>query len=132
VSAIITTPAYRDPERAITFLVEAFGFEQHATYRDEEGALVHAELTLGGSMVMPATPGRGEYGALLHTVADAGKPTSGCYVVVEDVRGHHERARDAGAEILTPPRTREHGGEEYLCRDLEGHLWTFGSYDPWS
>jgi hypothetical protein len=27
------------------------------------------------------------------------------------------------------------GGEfscGYSCRDLEGHLWNFGSYDPWS
>ena len=25
-----------------------------------------------------------------------------------------------------------YGGRGYTCLDLEGHLWSFGSYDPWS
>lgn len=24
-----------------------------------------------------------------------------------------------------------YGGRGYACRDPEGHLWWFGSYDPW-
>jgi len=24
------------------------------------------------------------------------------------------------------------GGRGFTCRDLEGRLWTFGTYDPWS
>ncbi|MEP7097563.1 MAG: glyoxalase, partial [Dokdonella sp.] len=27
--------------------------------------------------------------------------------------------------------TKEYGGTGYSCRDPEGHLWWFGSYDPW-
>jgi hypothetical protein len=23
------------------------------------------------------------------------------------------------------------GGRDFTCRDPEGHVWTFGSYDPW-
>ena len=26
---------------------------------------------------------------------------------------------------------RHYGGALYQCRDLEGNLWSFGSYDPW-
>jgi uncharacterized glyoxalase superfamily protein PhnB len=33
------------------------------------------------------------------------------------------------------PQTRrdvpDYVGRDYTCRDLEGHVWTFGSYDPW-
>src|SRR5580704_12147338 len=25
----------------------------------------------------------------------------------------------------------DYGGRGYTCRDLEGHIWSFGSYDPW-
>jgi uncharacterized glyoxalase superfamily protein PhnB len=30
------------------------------------------------------------------------------------------------------PRDRDYGGRDYTCRDREGHVWTFGSYDPWA
>lgn len=129
---VIATPTYVDARQAVDFLVNAFGFERHAEYEDAEGNLVHVELILGEAMIMPAVAGKGEYGQLVSSVQDAGKPTCGFYVVVDDVATHHQRARDAGAEILTEPRPRDHGGDEYTCRDLGGHVWTFGSYDPWS
>jgi uncharacterized glyoxalase superfamily protein PhnB len=25
-----------------------------------------------------------------------------------------------------------YGGRDYTCRDLEGLVWTFGTYDPWA
>jgi len=28
-------------------------------------------------------------------------------------------------------RGQDYGGRDYTCRDLEGHVWTFGTYDPW-
>lgn len=129
---LIPTPAYRDTRAAVDFLVEAFGFERHAVYEDDDGTLVHVELTLGDAMIMPASPGRGEYGPLVTSVEEAGKPTGGFYVVVDEVDAHHERARKAGAEVLIAPRDRDHGGRDYTCRDPQGQLWTFGSYDPWA
>lgn len=131
-SPIIATPAYQDARGAIDFLVTAFGFDIHAWYEADDGTLVHAELTLGDAMLMPAVPDQGEYGELLRSVEAAGGPTGGSYVVVDEVDAHHSRAERAGARILFPPREREHGGREYTCRDPEGHLWTFGTYDPWA
>ena len=26
---------------------------------------------------------------------------------------------------------QDYGGRAYTCRDSEGHIWNFGSYDPW-
>lgn len=131
-AVLIPTPAYDDVTGAIDMLVEAFGFEVHARYDDAEGTPVHVELTFGNSMIMLASPGRGEHGDLLVSVDAAGKPTSGCYVVVDDVDAHYARAAEAGIETVIPPRDRDHGGRDYTCRDAQGHLWTFGSYDPWS
>lgn len=131
-SPLIASPCYRDTRRAIDFLVEAFGFKVHAVYEDEGGTIVHEELTFGDAMVMLPRPGEGETGRLLTSVADAGKPTGGFYVVVDDVDGHAAQARAVGAEILVEPRDRGHGGRDYTCRDHEGHVWTFGSYNPWA
>jgi uncharacterized glyoxalase superfamily protein PhnB len=26
----------------------------------------------------------------------------------------------------------DYGGRAFTCRDLEGHLWNIGTYDPWA
>jgi uncharacterized glyoxalase superfamily protein PhnB len=28
-------------------------------------------------------------------------------------------------------KTQDYGGRDYTCRDPEGHIWSFGTYDPW-
>jgi uncharacterized glyoxalase superfamily protein PhnB len=25
-----------------------------------------------------------------------------------------------------------YGSREFACRDPEGHIWNFGTYDPWA
>jgi len=27
---------------------------------------------------------------------------------------------------------QDYGGRGYTCLDLEGNVWSFGSYDPWN
>jgi uncharacterized glyoxalase superfamily protein PhnB len=56
--------------------------------------------------------------------------TQGIYVALEDVDAHYQQARAAGAEIVREPADTEYGSREYLARDLEGHLWSFGTYRP--
>ena len=29
-------------------------------------------------------------------------------------------------------RDMDYGGRALTCRDLEGHLWSIGTYDPWA
>ncbi|MPZ88742.1 MAG: hypothetical protein GEU81_11845 [Nitriliruptorales bacterium] len=131
-SSVIPVPIYDDARRAIEFLVDAFGFERHAVYEDEDGTIAHVELTFDGGMLMIGSATEGELADFGTTVHEAGKPTSWLYVVVEAVDAHCERARAAGAEIVMELRDKDYGGRDYTCRDFEGHLWTFGSYDPWA
>ena len=28
------------------------------------------------------------------------------------------------------PETQDYGGRDYTCKDPEGNVWTFGTYDP--
>jgi uncharacterized glyoxalase superfamily protein PhnB len=51
-SSVIPGHRYRNAPAAIDWLCNVFGFERHAVYEGELGTIAHAELTLGGGMVM--------------------------------------------------------------------------------
>lgn len=59
-----------------------------------------------------------------------GGTSGGVYLVVADPDAHHARARAAGAEIARSLEDMNYGSREYSCRDLEGNLWSFGTYRP--
>ena len=61
----------------------------------------------------------------------SGAETQPAYVVVPDADAHYARAKAAGAEILIDIKDEGYGGRGYACRDLEGHIWYFGTYNPW-
>jgi uncharacterized glyoxalase superfamily protein PhnB len=75
---------------------------------------------------MLGSKGRG--GVFDGAMKDAGP--AGVYVVVDDVDAHHQHAVDHGAEILMPPTDQDYGSRDYLARDTEGNIWSFGTYAP--
>jgi uncharacterized glyoxalase superfamily protein PhnB len=83
-------------------------------------------------MVMLGSVKDTDYGKLLVRPRDAGGVTMSIYVIVEDTDAHFARAKAAGAEITSEPVTQAYGGRDYSCKDPEGHVWTFGTYDPWA
>lgn len=133
VSTIIPCLRYRDALAAIDWLCAAFGFEQHAVHADDKGIVQHAQLVFGNGMVMlgsVANPGAwGERIAQPDEIG--GRETQSPCVIVADCEAHYARAKAAGAVIVDELEHKEYGGAGYSCRDLEGHLWWFGSYDPW-
>ncbi|TMB01350.1 MAG: glyoxalase, partial [Deltaproteobacteria bacterium] len=60
-----------------------------------------------------------------------GPVTQSPYVIVADADAHYARAKAAGAEIVMDIKDEDYGGRGYSARDPEGHLWNFGTYDPW-
>jgi uncharacterized glyoxalase superfamily protein PhnB len=56
--------------------------------------------------------------------------TQAAYVYVNDIDAHFARSQAAGAEIVVPLKETDYGSREYSARDLEGHLWHFGTYLP--
>ncbi|GAA2236202.1 VOC family protein [Streptomyces amakusaensis] len=117
---------YADARAAIRQLTEAFGFTEHAVYEDGEGLVAHAELTYGNGMVMVGSRGTG--GAFDRLTAGGGP--GGVFVHVDDVDAHHRRAVEHGADVVTAPSDKEYGARDYLVRDLEGNVWSFGDYIP--
>jgi uncharacterized glyoxalase superfamily protein PhnB len=130
-SPIVPCLTYRDASAAIAFLCRAFGFEKKLVVPGEGDAVAHAELTLGNAMIMLGSPKESGYGRLMKSPREAGGCTQGIYLVVADADAHHARASAAGAEIVLPLVTQDYGGRDYTCCDPEGHVWTFGTYDPW-
>ena len=129
-SKVIPTFRYRDAKAAIDFLVNAFGFHAHLVVEGDADVIEHAQLTHGGGMVMLGSVRDDAYGEVLDDSATA--PGGAIYVIVDDVYGHAERARSAGADIVMEPEEQDYGGANYTARDPEGHIWSFGSYDPWA
>lgn len=116
---IIPYFSYVDAKAAMDFLARAFGFEPVIAQDAEDGRLLHGEMRYGTGMI------------LLGTVDSAvPRQSPGIYVVVEDVDAHHARAVEAGAQVVYPPEDTEWGTRRYRCRDIEGHEWSFGTYQP--
>ena len=131
-STLIPTIRYRDAAAAIEWLCRAFGFERHRVIPGKDGAIDHAQLVFGNGMVMLGSARDDDFGVIQRPLTDSGGPVSQSpYVIVSDVDAHHSRALAAGARIVMPPEDQHYGGRLYSCRDPEGNLWNFGSYDPW-
>lgn len=131
-NCIIPTLKYEDAAAAIEWLCQAFGFEKHLVVPGEAGAIEHAQLTLNGGMIMVGSARDTLFDQLQKTPrAVGGVGTQSPYIIIDDVDAHYSRAASAGAEIVMEPEDQDYGGRLYSCRDPEGHLWNFGSYDPW-
>jgi uncharacterized glyoxalase superfamily protein PhnB len=132
-STIIPCLRYRDAPAAIDWLCKVAGFTKHAVYANEDGSIAHAQLTLGGGMLMLGTVDSSTpFGQLMKQPHDIGGcETQSPYVVVQDADAVYAKAKAAGAEILLDIKDEEYGGRGFTCRDLEGRIWNFGTYQPW-
>lgn len=131
---IIPSIRYADAAKAIDWLCDAFGFERQLVVPGEEGAIVHAQLTFGSGMLMLGSGGNheGPFDQLVRSLEDHDAPRpSSLYVIVDDADAHYTRAVAAGAEIIMELEDADYGGRGYTCRDIEGNIWTFGTYDPY-
>jgi uncharacterized glyoxalase superfamily protein PhnB len=124
--SVCPTLLYADAKAAVRQLTQAFGFRELAVYEGQDGSVAHAELAQGNGAVMLGSKGTGS--RFDEAMKNAG-PT-GVYVVVDDVDAHHRRAVEHGAEILMPPTDQDYGSRDYMARDLEGNIWSFGTYAP--
>jgi uncharacterized glyoxalase superfamily protein PhnB len=132
-STMIPCLRYRDAHAAIDWLCRAFGFERRVVYEDDAGGIMHAQLTYGNGMIMLGSVRDDGFGRhMLQPDQTGGRETQCACVIVRDCRAHYEQAKAAGAEIVDDYAEQDYGGAGYGCRDPEGHLWWFGSYDPWS
>ena len=84
-------------------------------------------------MIMLGSAGDGAFDDLQKPPTDVdGVSTQSPYVIVTNPDQLYTRVVEAGARIVYQIEDQPHGGRFFSCRDPEGHLWNFGSYDPWA
>jgi uncharacterized glyoxalase superfamily protein PhnB len=131
-STVIPALRYHDALAAIDWLCRVFGFERRAVYANNN-IVMHAELTLSTGMIMlGSVDNNTPYSGLVRQPRDVGFETQSPYLVVADCTAVYERAKAAGAEIVMELEEKSYGGKGFNCRDLEGHMWSIGEYDPWA
>jgi uncharacterized glyoxalase superfamily protein PhnB len=132
-ATVIPTMRYHDAGAAIEWLCKAFGFVKHLVVPGEGGTIAHAQLVIGNGMIMLGSARDDNFGRLQKPPRDLGGVGSqSAYIIVEDADKHYARAVAEGAEIVVEIKDEDYGGRGYSCRDREGHLWNFGTYDPWA
>src|SRR5215831_299477 len=123
---------YRDVAAASDWLCAAFGFQRHFVATSETGVVHYAQLTFGSAMLMLASVRDTALNQYMKQPDEiGGAETQSCYLLVSDADAHCARARSSGAEIILDIQDDDFGGRSYACRDPEGHIWNFGTYDPW-
>ncbi len=130
--AVIPMIAYEDGPTAMDWLSRAFGFKERTRMVTPEGRLSHGEMDAGEGLIMLATPSPDYQGPRKHREGceQAAKWSSVPYIIdgvlvyVHDVPAHFERARQAGARILSEIDGEENA-KRYRVEDLEGHRWMF-------
>jgi len=124
---IFPTLRFKDAEAMIRWLKDAFNFTERVVYRSDRG-VEHAELALGSSIVMLGQSRDDDYGKLIGHIE--ARRTDSLYVAVKDPDLVYDRAKTAGAKIEMELHDTDYGSRDFACRDIEGNLWSFGTYWP--
>ena len=113
---------YRDAKAAHQWLQDAFGFEPVALYEDEGGNVAHAQMRWGSDLVMFGSARDDRY---------AERVGQGwVYATCGDPDALYARATAAGAEVTMELTDQDYGSRDFAVRDLEGNVWSFGTYEP--
>lgn len=131
-STLIPTLRYHNAPAAIEWLCQVLGCNRHAVYPGPNDTIAHAELTLGGGMLMLGSTKDDAYGRGFQSPGElGGVETRSTYVVVEDADAVYARALLAGGTIVREIQSTGYGSREFTVKDPEGHSWSIGTYNPW-
>jgi uncharacterized glyoxalase superfamily protein PhnB len=105
---VIPVLIYPDPSVAAEWLAKAFGFRVRLRIANHR-----IQMRVGQGCL---------------TIAEGNETPDRSHIVqvrIEDAHGHCERARAAGAIILTEPTDHMYGERQYNAEDFYGHRWDF-------
>lgn len=118
---------YDDAKTAIDWLSKAFGFKKRLVVPGLDGSIVHAELSLGSGVIMvgSAKPAQGK-------LSPKNLPAihQSLCVRIDNPDEHYITAKAAGAKITRELQDEDYGSRGYMVKDIEGHHWYFGTYQP--
>ena len=115
----------RDTAKAIEFYKEAFGAMERGRFEMPGGAIMHAEIQIGDSVVMlgEEMPEMGAKGPLTL----GGTPVR-LHIYTEDVDSLFARATKAGATVMMPVADQFWGDRYGVLTDPFGHEWSIATH----
>jgi uncharacterized glyoxalase superfamily protein PhnB len=123
-----------DAAASLAFYARAFGFKPGVTITSPEGKIIHALMRCGRAAAVMFSPEgicSGSMKAPAHSGAE--NPVT-MYVHCLEVDALADRARAAGATILTEPADMLWGERIARIEDPDGYVWCFaskvGEFDP--
>ena len=114
---------------ALEFYQRAFGAKLKGSIPGPDGLVMHAEMSIGGAMIMLADempPMNG--GPSKKSPKNAGTTTGGVMLYVKDVDAAFERAVAAGAKVTMPLEDQFWGDRFGQLEDPFGHVWSLATH----
>jgi uncharacterized glyoxalase superfamily protein PhnB len=132
-STVIPGLHYRNAMAMIEWLCETFGFQKQVLVTGPGDIVMHSQLTFGNGMIMIGSLNSGtpSSASAKHSDEIGGVESHMLSLIVTDCEELYLKAKAAGAKILSELEERDFGGRAFTCSDPEGHIWSFGTYDPW-
>jgi PhnB protein len=104
---------------AIEFYERAFGAVELFRVARPDGRIVHAELSIHGSVLMIGDPDEKLYG----DPRALGRCSTSLHIFADDNAAVLRRAVEAGAEQIQAPTEMFYGASAASLRDPFGHVW---------
>lgn len=101
-------------EKLLDFLTAAFGAEETVRMDGPDGAIAHAEVRVGDSVVMLGNASGSTTGEAMPTTL---------YLYVDDADATYRRAVEAGAASIEEPNDAFYGDRRSAVRDPLGNHW---------
>ena len=114
VTPYLTVPG---ADRLMTFLKGAFGAEEVFSMQRPDGALGHAEIRIGNSIVMLSEP-----------TAECTPMPATLYLYVSDVDATYRRALEAGGTSVIEPADQFWGDRTGAVKDASGNCWWIATH----
>lgn len=122
---------YRDVTKAVHWLMRCFGFNAYNLVKNSDNTIAYAELSYGAGVFMIGPVGLSSLDEMLKQPHEINGINTQCsYVSLKDIESHYRQSCREGAEIILELRQHDNGDHTYVARDIEGHLWNFGTYSP--
>ncbi|TDU79678.1 VOC family protein [Streptomyces sp. KS 21] len=120
-TAVVAHVMVSDAAAALAFYGRAFGAVEDFRLDHPEGGVMHAEIRIGGAVLMLGDVSEGPFTA----PSELGGTSVALHVFVPDVDALVRTAVAEGAELVQPPADQFHGDRTAILRDPFGHLWVF-------
>jgi PhnB protein len=117
--------AVDDASEAIEYYKKAFGATERTRMEGPEGSIGHAELEIGGSVVMLSDPFPQ---ATTRSPKELGGTSVSVMMYVEDVDAFVKRAVDAGATVTMEVADQFWGDRFGSIKDPFGHSWSIATH----